>query len=209
MIKTLVRHGLLCKLRVRFRRVRDERHAAGIQDARALNGAPFGEVPRDDLLDVVGDVDAADVDGAVLAQEGADAAHVVAVVGVLLAPEDVDVRVVHVVDPREAVQVLALAPLRAEAAREEEAEEGAVYAVGFRVPGVFGDVAAAGCECLGEVLVFAVAAGPLVVPDVEDCTCLGRRLGGYGARVDLWARWAPFLANDLLDFAFLGRGYFL
>lgn len=63
---------------------------------------------RDNLLDVVRDVDAANVDGAVLAHKGADAAHVVAVVAVLVAAEAVDVGVEEVVDRGEAVEVFAV-----------------------------------------------------------------------------------------------------
>lgn len=111
-------------------------------------------------------------------------------------------------DPRQTMQVRALRALGAYAARKEEAEEGAGDGGGFGVATVEGDVAAARCVRLGEVLVFAVAARPFVVPDVEDCACLGRGLGGHGAGVDLGARWAALFADDLLDFAF-GGGDFL
>ena len=86
-----MRHGLLRELRVRFVGVGDERDAARGEHADAVDLAPFGEVARDDLFDVVGDVDAADVEGAVLPHEGAHAAHVVAVVGVLVSTETVDI----------------------------------------------------------------------------------------------------------------------
>lgn len=101
-------HGLLGELGVGLVRVGHKGDAAGVEHARALNLAPFGKVARDNLLDVVRDVDAADVDGAVLSHKGADAAHVVAVVAVLVAAEAVDVGVEDVVDGGEAVEVFAV-----------------------------------------------------------------------------------------------------
>lgn len=97
---------------------------------------------RDDLLNVVRDVDAADVQRAVLAHETADAAHVVAVVAVLVAPEAVDVGVEHVEDSRQPMQVLAFVTLGAQTACEEQAEETPRRLVGRRPTRVVADVAA-------------------------------------------------------------------
>ncbi len=93
MIKCLVRHSFLRELRVGFVGVGDKGHAAGGEHADAVDLAPFLEVAGNDFFDVVGDVDAADVEGAVLAHEAADAAHVVAVVAVFVSAEAVDVGV--------------------------------------------------------------------------------------------------------------------
>ena len=100
MVETLMRHCLLGELAVGFVGVGDEGHASGSEDADTVDLAPLGEVAGDYLFDVVGDVDAADVQGAVLAHEAADAAHVVAVIAVFVAAEAVDVGVEEVVDPR-------------------------------------------------------------------------------------------------------------
>ncbi len=89
---------------------------------------------------------------------------------------------------------------RTQALREEEAEVASSYLVGARVPGVCGDVATAGGGVLGEVFVLAVAAGPLVVPDVEDSAGLRWGLGFEGGWVDLRAGGAAFAADDLFDF---------
>ena len=110
--------------------------------------------------------------------------------------------------PRQAMEVLALLTLWADPPREEEAEEGARDGSSFGVTAVEGDVAAACRVGLGEVLVFPVAAGPFVVPDVEDGASLGGGLGGHGAGVDLGARGAALFADYLLDFAFGGGGDF-
>lgn len=53
-------------------------------------------------------MDATGVDGAVLPHEGANTAHVVTVVAVLVAAEAVDVGLEEVVDRREAVEVFAV-----------------------------------------------------------------------------------------------------
>jgi len=63
----------------------DKCHAPSVENSYALDLAPLGKVPCDDLLDVVRDVNAADVDGAVLPGEAAHASHVVSVVGELVA----------------------------------------------------------------------------------------------------------------------------
>jgi len=49
----------------------------------------------------------------------------------------------------------------------------------------------------GEVFVFAVAAGPFVVPDVEDGAGLGRGFGLHGGGVYWRAGGAAFAADDL------------
>ena len=95
------------------------------------------------------------------------------------------------------MQVFALVALGAEALGEEEAEVGAGDFVGAGVAGVGGDVAAGGGGGLGQVFVFAVAAGPFVVPDVEDGAGLGGGLGFDGGGVDLGAGGSSFAADDL------------
>lgn len=172
-----MRHRLLGELAVRLVHVGDEGDAARRQHADAVDLAPLGEVAGDDLFDVVGHVDAPHVQRAGLAHEAADAAHVVAVVAVLVAAEAVDVGVEEVVDPGEPVQVFALVAFGTQASGEEEAEVRAGDCVGAGVARVGGDGAAAGRGGLREVFVFAIAAGPFVVPDVEDGAGLGGRLG--------------------------------
>jgi hypothetical protein len=100
---------------------------------------------------------ASDIQRPVLPLEGPDAAHVVAVIAVLVAPEAVDVGREDVGDGGEAVQVFAVDALGTDAAREEEAEVGTGRAVGFGVAAVFGDVAAALRGGLAKIFVFAVA----------------------------------------------------
>lgn len=51
---------------------------------------------------------------------------------------------------------------------------------------------------LGEVLVLAVTARPLVVPDVKDGTSLRRRFGFDGCWVDLRSGWTALAADYLL-----------
>lgn len=63
---------------------------------------------------------------------------------------------------------------------EEETEVAPCYFIAAGITRVFGDVAAAWCGGFGEVFVFAVATGPFIIPDVEDSTSLGRRLGFHG-----------------------------
>lgn len=94
-------------------------------------------------FNVVGDVNAADVYGPVLAHETSHAAHVVSVVAKLVAAETVDVGVEKVVDAGQTVQVLAVLALGADAAGEEEAEVGAGDPVGLRVAAVLCDITTA------------------------------------------------------------------
>jgi len=98
-IERLVRHGFFRELRVSFIGVGYKGHAAGGEHTDAVDLAPFLEMPGDDFFDVVGNVDAADVESAVLAHEAAYAAHVVTVVAVLVPTEAIYVRVVEVVQP--------------------------------------------------------------------------------------------------------------
>ncbi len=74
------------------------------------------------------------------------------------------------------MQVFAFVAARAEAFSEEETEVGTRNFVAATVARVFGDVTAAEGGGLGEVFVFAVAAGPLVIPDIKDSTGLRRGL---------------------------------
>ena len=61
--------------------------------------------------------------------------------------------------------------------------------------------------CLAEILVFAIASAPFVVPDVEGRSGLRRRLRGDQSWVDLGTRWLLFSANDLADFLLCRRGH--
>ncbi len=88
------------------------------------------------------------------------------------------------------------------ATREEEAEVASGNLVGFCISSIFCDDASACSSSLGEVLVFAVATGPFIIPDIEYSSCLWRRLGLHGRGIDLWPRWALLLANNLLHLSF-------
>ena len=180
MVQPLVRHGLLGELRVGFIGVGDKRDATRGEDPDAVDLAPFLEVAGDDFFNVVGDVDAADVEGAVLAHEAADAAHVVAVVAVFIAPETVDVGVEEVMQSGEPVQILAFVAPGTQPLCEKQTEVAACDAVATGISGVFGYIAAAEGGSFGQVLVFAVTAGPFVVPDVKDGASLRRGLGFHG-----------------------------
>lgn len=150
----------------------------------------------DDLLNVVGNVYATNVEGAVLAHEAAHASHVVSVVAVLVAAEAVDVRIEDVVDGGQAVQVLALLALGAQALGEEEAEVAPGDPVGARVATVLGYVAPRGSGSLRQILVLPVASRPLVVPDVEDRSRLRRRLALKRVGVHLRPRRSPSPLHD-------------
>jgi hypothetical protein len=138
-----------------------------------LDGSVFLKMALDDVLDLAGRLDLADVQSPVHTVEGPDAAHVVAVVGVLGPAKDV-ARVVRqlVGRPRQAVEVLAVAALGAAAAGEEEADEGVVAAVGAGVARVLGEVDPGLGFLLCVVGVVLVAARPLVVPQIVRETCL-------------------------------------
>jgi hypothetical protein len=97
------------------------------------------------------------------------------------------------------MQVLAFLTFGAYPPGEEQAEIASVDLVALGVPGVIRNVAARDGSGLGQVLVLAVAAGPLVVPDIEDCARLRRRLGFHGRGIDLCSRGALLPADDLLD----------
>lgn len=169
-------------------------HARGGRARTPFYLAPLGKVARDNLLNVVADVDAADVERVVLAHERAHAPHVVAIVAELVAAETVNVGVEEVVDGGQAVQVLALLAARTQAARKEQAKVRARYLVGLGVAAVLDNVAAPGCVRFRYVFVFAVATRPLVVPDVEDRSRLRRYLTALECFwVHLRARWAALL----------------
>ena len=123
----------------------------------------------------------------------------------LVAAETIHIRVEQVMQARQAMEVFALVTPGAEAFGEEKAEIRPGDFVAARVPGVGGYVAAARGVGFGQVFVFAVAAGPFVVPDVEDGAGLGRGFGFHGGGVDLWAGGAAFAADYLFDF-FRGIG---
>lgn len=147
---------------------------------------------------------APNVQGAVLALEGSYTAHVVAVVGVLVAPEAVDVAGKNVRHRGQAVEVFAIYSFRTGAAREEETEVRAGRLVGLCVAAVSGYVAATLRGSLGEVFVFAVTTRPFVVPDIVDCACLWGLLSLYLRWVDLGTCRSSFAPDDLLDFLAFG-----
>lgn len=61
---------------------------------------------------------------------------------------------------------------RAKTFGEVEAKVRAHNFITPRITRVGGDVTAAWRGGFGEVFIFAVAARPFVVPDIEDCACL-------------------------------------
>ena len=64
---------------------------------------------------------------------------------------------------------------------KKKAEEGSRDFIGGRPAAVLGYVAAPDCGCFGQQGVFAVAAGPFVVPDIVGSAGLGLAgLGGCG-----------------------------
>ncbi len=128
-----MRHGFFCELAVCFIGVCYESHSTGSKDSRAVYLAPFCEMPGYDLFDVVCDMDPADVEGTVLSHKGPHAAHIVAVIAMLVPPEAVYVWVEEVVQAGESVKVFAFVAAWAEALGEEKAEVGSWDFVG---PGV-------------------------------------------------------------------------
>lgn len=156
-------------------------------------------MPGHDFLNVVGDMYPSHIYRPILPHKTTHATHIVPVVAMPIPPKAVHIRVEQVVRPREPVQVIAVLSLDTNASREMQAEVAAIYAVGLRIPAVFRNIAPTARLGFGEVLVLAITAGPFVVPDVEDGTCLGRRFGGQGVGVYLDAGWALLLANDFAD----------
>jgi hypothetical protein len=106
------------------------------------------------------------------------------------------------VNPGEAMQVLAVLALGADATRKVEAKVRARHVVGPRVPRVLGDVASPLCLGLREVFVLAITAAPLVVPDVENGAGLRWRFALDQGGIDLGSRGALLSPNDLLDLLF-------
>ena len=206
MVERLVRHCFFGKLRVGFIGIGNKGHAAGCEDTGSFDFAPFLHVARDDFFDVVGGVDASDVEGSVLSLEGSYSTHVVSIVGMLVTPEAVDVAWEDVGDSGQTMEVLAVHTIGADTTRKEEAEVGSRRLVGFCISAVLCDVAASLGGCLGEVLVLSVTARPLIVPNVVDVTRLRNLLGLYRRRVDLWTRRSSFATDDLLNLFALGIG---
>lgn len=114
-----MRHRFLRELGICLVGVGDESDAPRGEHADTVDLAPFGEVARDDFFDVVCDVYAADVEGAVLAHEAADAAHVISIVRVFIPAKGIHIRVKSVEKPWETVEVLALVASRTEALCKE------------------------------------------------------------------------------------------
>ena len=200
MVQTLVRHCLLRELAVRLVGVGHKGHSPRRQHTDAIHLSPLGKMPRNHLFDIIRDVYPAHIQRPVLPHEAPHPTHVIPVVTVLVPPEAVHVRVEQIVQPRQAVQVLALVAARAEALGEEQAEVRAGHLVRARVARVGRDDAAAGGVRFRQVLVLAVAAGPFVVPDVEDRARLRGGLGFHGRRVDLRPGGAAFAPDDLFGF---------
>lgn len=99
-------------------------------------------MPRYHLFDIIADVYSANVDGPVLPHETPHASHVVSVVGMLVPPENIDVRVEHIVNPRKPVQVLAPLAIWTYPSREEKAEVAPVDLVGFGVSSIVRNITA-------------------------------------------------------------------
>ena len=106
------------------------------------------------------------------------------------------------------MQVLALVALGAYPSREEQAEVGPWVAVGAGIPCVGGDVASIQGGGLGKVGVFPIAAGPFVVPDVENGAGLRRGFGLDHGSVDLWTSRPPAATDDFLLWTICGLEIF-
>jgi len=105
----------------------------------------------------------------------------------LLPAKTVNIRIENVMQAGQPMQILALLTLWTQTPGEEEAKVRPRLPVCAREARVARDVAASGCGALVVEGVVAVAAGPFVVPYVEDCARLGWGLGFEGRGVDLWA----------------------
>ena len=86
--------------------------------------------------------------------------------------------------------------------RKEETEVGSRHFIGACVAAVSRDVTASLCLVFAGEGIFAVAAGPFVVPDVEDGACLRWWLGFEEGRVLLGAGGAAFAFDDFRLFYF-------
>jgi len=188
-------HGFVGKLGVGEIGVGDEGNASHVEDSDALDLTPWGKVAGNDFFDVIRDVDAADIKGAVDAHKTACPSHVISVIGPLGPAEAIDVGIEDVVQAGQSVQILAFAALCADALCEVLAEEGVVYTVGLGVSAVCIGIAAAKGVILH--IVFAVSTRPFVVPDVVHLAGLFGSWSFEGRGIDLYARGASFL--DTLD----------
>jgi hypothetical protein len=178
-VEGLVRHGFFGELSIGFVGVGYECYAASVEDsywAEALvwcawheiwgrwggltpfDLAPFGEMARNDLFDIVGDVYPSDVDCSVLPHEASHAAHVVSVVTVLVSSKHIHVRVEHIVYSWKPVQVFALLTFGTDATGEEQAKVRTRDFVSFGVSTVLHDITSAYSGGLGKVFIFAVTA---------------------------------------------------
>lgn len=104
------------------------------------------------------------------------------------------------------MEIFTIRPFRTQTPREKETEIGAGDIIRFRVAAVAGDITAAFGVLFGGGGVFAVASGPFVVPDVEDCAGLRGGFGFEGCGVLLGAGGAAFAFDDFGFSHFLGRG---
>lgn len=147
-----------------------------------------------------------------------------ALLGELVAVEDVYVRIGDIVDSGKTVEMFAVAAFIAEASSEEKAEGRAGNLVGFGIPAVLGDIDAARRGVLGVVIAVSTCAAPrlvymqasaevlvvdvqLVIPDVVYHATLRRLFRIESFRVDLRASWTPFNLFDRLRHRFLGHGH--
>src|ERR1700722_11289 len=98
----------------------------------------------------------------------------------LVSPKAVDIRVKHVEDSRQPMQILTLMALGAQSSGKEKAEIRARCLVCTSITAVFANIASRTLSCFREVSIFSVAARPFVVPDVEDSPRLMSWLGFQG-----------------------------
>lgn len=89
-------------------RIRNKRNTPRRQNTHPLNMSPFLEMSRNDLLDIITDVNTTNVQCPVLSHKRSDTAHVIPVIAEFIAPETVDVRVEDVVNCGKAMEVFAL-----------------------------------------------------------------------------------------------------
>lgn len=172
----------------------------------SLHLAPFSEMSGHHLLDVVCDMYPSAVDRTILSHETSHTSHIISVIRMFISPKYIHIRVEHIMDARQPMQILALLALRAYAARKEEAEVASWHLVCPRISSVLRNVATPRRRSLREVFILAIATGPFVVPDIEDRSCLWRWFGLHRRGVDLWSRWAFLLADDLLHFPLSSDG---
>lgn len=136
-----MRHSLLRKLRLRKSSIRNESHTPRRQHTYSLNLTPLGKMPRNNLLNIIRNMDPTHIQRAILAHKRPNTAHIIAVIAELVAAETVDIRTEEIMDGGQTVQILAFRTEVADTAREKQTEVGAGNFVGARVAAVFKDIA--------------------------------------------------------------------